>query len=458
MAQLRHRRNSGAEAIPRDTLQDGDLSFLARGVLGYALSLPPGWNFSAKRVAASCAAGVKGSGEAAVLSAFKELELAGYRRLVREQNPQGQWSSFAEFAFSPVPEWIEEAKANEAERAQRKKPGPKKLSPAAKAAAKESREQPKAPSMEPQVTNNVLVFPQVAPELGNPGAGMSSSGAARVSAGRAGTREPESRVPGFLRETPTERETHTEGQEATKPSAPSGTGPVCVEEFQEQAGWVIKGAIDQEADLRLHQVDRDKLIARITVLMQRGWTEHTLVQRLSGCTNARTIRPDRVFAIELDKIEVEEPPVGRSQQDGSSLIQRALHRASGLFTTDDWQLTWISTWINRARLDELEEWLDWPDEQILSQVRAEQERTGRPAASKSLEPEVVVPGAAPRLDGMRTSDLRVLAAERAVELGMTTEAAERWAQNLKTWKVLPWLQAEEYAQRDQLPALSARSA
>jgi hypothetical protein len=455
MAQLRHRRNSGAEAIPRDTLQDGALSFLARGVLGYALSLPPGWNFSAKRVAASCEAGVKGSGEAAVLSAFKELELAGYRRLVREQNAQGQWSSFAEFAFSPVPEWIEEARANEAERAKRKKPGPKKLSPAAKAAAKESREHPKVPSAEPQVTDNVVAFPQVAPELGNPGAGMSSSGPAHVSAGRAGTREPESREPGFLREIPTERDTHTEGQGA-KPAGAGDTGSVCVEEFQEQAGWVIKGAIDQQADLRLHQVDRDRLIARITVLMQRGWTEYTLVQRLDRCTNARTMRPDVVFGRELDKIELEEPPVGRSEQDGSLLIQRALHRASGLFTTDDWQLTWISTWINRARLDELEQWLDLPDDQILSQVRTEQERTGRPATSE--EPEVMAPDTAPRLDGMRTSDLRVVAAERAVELGMTAEAAKRWARNLKTWQVLPWLQAEEYAQRDMLPALPVRSA
>ncbi|PRY53521.1 hypothetical protein [Glycomyces artemisiae] len=242
------------------------------------------------------------------------------------------------------------------------------------------------------------------------------------------------------------RESHTHPATAVDPPPAGDQAPVCVKELLEDAHSVIRGAIDPEADLRLDRSDRDALAARITILLDAGWTYEMLKARLGGRTNAGTRRPDIVLGKAVTALETEEPPTGRADAGKNWILKDAIDRANRLFRDQDWQLTRITTWLNKARLHTVEAWMDQIDEEILAQARTEAEDAGVLA-----EPTVPAPRVASVLPAMTTDQVRAVAADRATELGMTAEAAQRWAESRPKHKLLPWLQTDEHEQRDQLP-------
>lgn len=95
----------GWTALPNALLQDAGLSYRARGVLAYLLSMPEGWDVRADAVAA----GSPGEKLAAVRRALRELGAAGYYRIVRRSrlNAQGKrvWITETWVSRDPSPEW-----------------------------------------------------------------------------------------------------------------------------------------------------------------------------------------------------------------------------------------------------------------------------------------------------------------------------------------------------------------
>jgi len=81
-------RHEPFENIPRRVLQDGTLSFRARGVLCYLLSKPDHWRTSAEKLARETT-----EGRDAIASALTELEERGYlvRRRVRTDGGRFGW-------------------------------------------------------------------------------------------------------------------------------------------------------------------------------------------------------------------------------------------------------------------------------------------------------------------------------------------------------------------------------
>jgi hypothetical protein len=93
-------RSRGFSQLPNQMLEDGGLSFKARGVLAYLLSRPEGWNVDSVRLARSVHA--HKDGRDSILSAMTELELLGYLVRVRAQDAAGQWSTKAFVYDEPV--------------------------------------------------------------------------------------------------------------------------------------------------------------------------------------------------------------------------------------------------------------------------------------------------------------------------------------------------------------------
>jgi hypothetical protein len=85
------------EVIARSTLQDSRLTFRARGLLGYMLSLPPDWRFSAERIAADSL-----EGRDAVRGALNELVALGYVRRTRGNGGDGRIATTVQVAARPV--------------------------------------------------------------------------------------------------------------------------------------------------------------------------------------------------------------------------------------------------------------------------------------------------------------------------------------------------------------------
>lgn len=84
-----HRRPPGFVQIDNKTIRDRALSFRARGVLGYLLSLKDGEECAAADLAdESPLEGVK-----AIRSAYDELAAVGYLRRVRVQSINGRWAT-----------------------------------------------------------------------------------------------------------------------------------------------------------------------------------------------------------------------------------------------------------------------------------------------------------------------------------------------------------------------------
>jgi hypothetical protein len=83
--------------VDNATLQDARLSYRARGVLAYLLSLPDGWVTDHRKLASFAV-----EGERAVLAALKELETHGYLIRRRFQDPTtGRWRTDTELVEVP---------------------------------------------------------------------------------------------------------------------------------------------------------------------------------------------------------------------------------------------------------------------------------------------------------------------------------------------------------------------
>ena len=96
MGTNRIHKNDSFTQIANDVVRDSRLSFRARGILIYMLSHVDGWRAGYREIVA---AGTEG--RQAVLSAFKELEAFGYRRIERAQREDGTWTTETHWYESP---------------------------------------------------------------------------------------------------------------------------------------------------------------------------------------------------------------------------------------------------------------------------------------------------------------------------------------------------------------------
>lgn len=363
MTELRKYNNAGSVAIPWTTAQDERLSFVARGVLAYVLSLPDGWAYSIERIAKSCKATVKGSGREAVTSAMRELEDAGYRRVVTERDDRGRVRRWAEFAFLPVPEWAEVAKA---ERYKRSHKTGGKCAPTAEGRTPEDR---------------------------TPGTRNMESPA--ETPGGTVDREPGAREAGGVRESTRENNTHSGPAPSSPPDpfADDADKSVCVEipegGVRASVSWNVTAEhIDAGMKLteeRTHPAalalladdDRQRLAEKAGALLARGWTTAALA-RAWPRTNAETFAPVRVIEPALDKLAGQEPPAARAPRAGSRansnavarLRTRALDVAARFEEQGDTQhgLWRLTKWIHGADADALTAWLADPTPEVPAAV------------------------------------------------------------------------------------------
>jgi hypothetical protein len=233
------------------------------------------------------------------------------------------------------------------------------------------------------------------------------------------------------------RERDTHAATVADPPPGGGQGVVCVEEFRESAETVLRRAIHPEANHRLREVDRELLVARVSVLMQQGWGLVPLANALGGHTDAKTRRPDIVLAAELDKVELEKPPTGRAVANHAQVLTKALDRARRLLD-DGPEFTRVTRWLNGAQPAEVTDWMTQTDQEIRSAEDITQDPTPAPQVASLFSAKT---------DG----EVRRVAAARAEELGMTTEAAQEWVAGKRKYELLPWLKAPQGAQMDALP-------
>ena len=74
--------------IRNETVRDHALTYRARGLLAYLLSMPDDWVTSSERLQ-----GLNTEGRDAIRSAIKELEAAGYMKCEKHQDERGRWST-----------------------------------------------------------------------------------------------------------------------------------------------------------------------------------------------------------------------------------------------------------------------------------------------------------------------------------------------------------------------------
>lgn len=86
--------------ISNSAMQDKRLSFRARGVLAYVLSMPDDWRHSSRRMAE-----IGNEGRDAVQAALNELRALGYCEFLRENSPQGKFSTTIIFHEKPKPDF-----------------------------------------------------------------------------------------------------------------------------------------------------------------------------------------------------------------------------------------------------------------------------------------------------------------------------------------------------------------
>jgi len=355
MATLRKSSRSSAVAVPWATAQDEELSFTAIGVLTRCLSLPPGWEFSAKRLARSC----KKQGEAAVLAALKELEVHGYRRVIVERIEGGRFTTWVEFSEVPVPEWIEANAAAAARRANGKRPGPPK-----------------------GIDQASPVKPQVTPEPGEPRLGERVPAQRAETAGRTGTRETGTRSAELLREDLNTEELHT----PAAASAPPADG-VCDESTDFKAegaraeiGWEVTpeqvGVGDHILTVTVHpdvvhlieDEDRDRLAAKAGALLARGWSRQLVERTVARRTNAQTVAPTVVIERALDeaikqaltpsphRLGLEQQAAERAKRPTVAKLNKALGIADRLYP-DEAEFAKITAWIRRASAADVDKWI-----------------------------------------------------------------------------------------------------
>jgi hypothetical protein len=99
---VRGDQRPGWTALSNDMLEHGELSFKARGLLGYLLSRPADWETDSERLAKSAHA--RRDGRDAIRTGLAELEAEGYLVRVRTQDrATGHWSTASYVYEHPLP-------------------------------------------------------------------------------------------------------------------------------------------------------------------------------------------------------------------------------------------------------------------------------------------------------------------------------------------------------------------
>lgn len=83
-------------SVSNGLIEDGSISFRARGLLVWLLSKPDGWSIRSEAIAASST-----EGRDAIRTALNELETAGYVKRQKVQDDLGHWSTVANIYESP---------------------------------------------------------------------------------------------------------------------------------------------------------------------------------------------------------------------------------------------------------------------------------------------------------------------------------------------------------------------
>lgn len=336
MSGLRKFDNSGSLTLPWATAQDENLSFLARGVLAYVLSLPDGWAFSIDRIAKSCKATVKGSGREAVTSAMRELEDAGYRRVVVERDEAGRTWRVPEFAYRPVPEWAE--------------------------AAAEARARRSTGTRTPGTRTTAT--PRTDPPGETPG--QTESG------------DPGLRQPGAIRGVTTEGDTHNAREVTSPASAPPAEG-VCGEpDYKTEGaraviGWnvepehiaagdaILTTTTHPEVAHLIGAADRDRLAARAGALLARGWSRQRVERVLNRRTNAQTVAPVAVIERALNEaIKESLTPRAEAERRPARPTRARIDKASALadrLYPDEKEFAALTRWFNRASAADVDKWI-----------------------------------------------------------------------------------------------------
>lgn len=86
MAAIRVVKNKNYTVISNYHLQDKNLSFKAKGLLSYMLSLPDNWKYTIKGIAKESK-----ESEKTVRTILKELELNKYLVIIKKQNTLGRF-------------------------------------------------------------------------------------------------------------------------------------------------------------------------------------------------------------------------------------------------------------------------------------------------------------------------------------------------------------------------------
>jgi predicted ATPase/transcriptional regulator with XRE-family HTH domain len=89
--------------VPSTTVNDGRLSFKARGILAYLLDKPAGWDVRSVAIAADSP-----DGKAAVQAGLRELARAGYYRIERRRLLDGRLVTGTAVSEEPVASWAAE--------------------------------------------------------------------------------------------------------------------------------------------------------------------------------------------------------------------------------------------------------------------------------------------------------------------------------------------------------------
>jgi hypothetical protein len=83
--------------LQNSVIRDERLSFRARGILAFILSMPDNWSTSSDHLSR-----VSMEGRDAIRAAMKELQHAGYIQRIRQQSTRGHWQTVTIVHDSPV--------------------------------------------------------------------------------------------------------------------------------------------------------------------------------------------------------------------------------------------------------------------------------------------------------------------------------------------------------------------